>query len=86
MRSFEEAGENPKLKNAELVEIAVEDDGTHSQQVSDIELREYQRISAIRLGNIQRLLEAILEQNRKGVNVKTAINVDIVEVPSLETP
>lgn len=86
MRSFEEAGDNPKLTNAETVEIAIEGNSTHSQQVADIEVREYQRISAIRLGNIQRLLEAILEQNRKGVNVKTALDVDIVDVPALDNP
>lgn len=86
MKAFEESAEDPKFANRDLVEIAQEDDGTHSVQSADIEAREYLRIISIRQANIQKLLEAILEQNRKGVKTKAELSVDLVSVPPLSEP
>lgn len=87
MKSFEENTDEPKFTNGQAIEVATEDDGTLSQQVADIEMREYQRITNIRLGNIQLLLEAILDQNRKGMKTKTQlVDIELAVVPTLDTP
>lgn len=84
MRYHEENATEPKFNNGQSREVLIEDDDTLSGQVADIEVREYLRIIAIRQGNIQTLLSAILEQNRKGMKIKTELDIDIVDVPPLD--
>lgn len=85
MKSYEENVESPKFTNGQAVEVQAEGDGTLSGQVAEKALREEARITNIRLGNIQALLEAILDQNRKGVNSKSVLSIDLTAVPILDS-